>query len=237
MPGSTRPGRGSGISVPRITFFEWKEVKLGKRKIYTGDDAPETLSKEEHLRRLLGITKPLASSKQAPMPTLVYFHWPHEHPKHGELTTTLCERTLDNEHAARVGLLFHCVQVDMGASESDLAEMIGCTGKPGFALLDHDLDVVMTIRPHKSSSKLAKDLEKGVKRFRAYYKAIKALERKQKKDFEAAKKLAKKDDYTAALKLIDGIRYSKLRTTRLFDEAQSYGQLLAQKAERERDDG
>lgn len=240
MPGSptgspTTPGGRGGRSVgaaPRLTFFEWKEVVVTPMKVVTPEhgSTEEPMTAEKHLREVLGMDA--AKRKGDERPVLLYFHWPHEHARHGKLTTTLCEQTLDDEVAARWGLLFRLVQIDMGESDAEMAKELGCKGKPGFAALDDSMEVKATFRGVKSSAKVRKALEAALKKFPAYWKSVKKRITEQGKNLEEAKRLEKRDEFVKALKLVDEVRFSKLRVGPHFDKAQSYGQMLAQKAER-----
>ncbi|MDJ0974373.1 MAG: hypothetical protein QNJ98_07945 [Planctomycetota bacterium] len=221
--------------MPRLTHFEWTEVAIGKIQTITPTDgeAVEPLTPEAHISQILGIEA--AARRGDKRPTLVYFHWPHDHPKHGKLTTTLCTRILDDEMAARWGKLFRCVQIDMSRTESDLAERIGCKGKPGFAALDRDLKVRAAFVGPKSSSKLTKAIEKAFGKFKDQKKELKRELGEQAKLIKEARALEKAKRYDEAVTTIDKVRFGDVRVGPHWEKSVKYGQLLAQKAERAKD--
>jgi hypothetical protein len=224
--------------MPRLTFFKWDEVKLGKIQVVTpkeGEPDPGVITPELHIKKALGFNA--AARKNDERPVLVYFHYPHDDKAHGKLSTTICSRTLDDETAARWSLLFRCVQIDMGETETEYAELIGSTGKPGFVALDEDLKVVATLDPSKSASKLRKSLEKAFQKFPAARKELKQLLKEQGQWMDEAKRLEKAKEYEDALELVDKIRFGNVRVGSDWAKAYAYGMLLARKAEKaDRDD-
>ncbi len=243
MAGSpTTPGGSSGGGAtrsagpaPRLTFFKWTEATIGaftavtpkEGEVYTGPK-----NEIEHIQVALGIDK--AKAKGDARPTLVYFHWPHDDTPNGKLTTTICTRVLDDEQAARWSKLFRCVQIDMAETKAKYAEMIGAGKGPSFVAINHDLEVKARIDGHKSGAKLRKSLEKAFNAFPAYKKQIRRKMVEHKKMIAKAKRLEKKKEFDEALELIDEIRFGDIRVHSEFEKAFSYGQLLAQKAERHR---
>ena len=218
--------------MPRLTWFEWNEVRIGRIQAITGEDGKaEPVSDKDHLRSVLGFED--AKRRGDTRPVLVYFHWPHEHKVHGKLSTTVCSRTLDDEMAARWSKLFRCVQVDMGESLEKYTKMIGDKGEPHFVALNDELEVVAEVEVSKSGSKLRKALEAAHKQFPEAVKALKKAERDHKKAIADAKKLEKKKEYEEAVKIIDKVRFGNVRVTKSWEKAYSYGQVLAQKAEQE----
>ncbi len=232
MGGGGRGGRTAGPA-PRLTYFKWAEVRIGRIQAVTSKDgkSPKPISDKDHLKSVLEFDK--AKSRGDKRPVLVYFHWPHDHKVHGKLSTTVCARTLDDEQAARWSKLFRCVQVDMGDSLTKYTKMIGDKGSPHFVALDGELNIVGEIEVTKSGSKLRKALEKTLKKFPAAVKALKKAEVDHKKAIAEAKKLEKKKDYEEAVKVIDKVRFGDVRVTKSWEKAYSYGMALAQKAERE----
>lgn len=229
--GGGRGGRSVG-AMPRLTWFEWAEVRIGRIQAVTGEDGKaEVISDKDHLRSVLGYDE--AKRRGDTRPVLIYFHWPHEHKVHGKLTTTVCSRTLDDEQAARWSKLFRCVQVDMGESLEKYTKMIGDVGKPHFVALNDELEVVAELDATKSSSKLRKALEKAHGKFPAAVKALKKAERDHEKAIRQAKKLEKQKKYEEAVKVIDKVRFGDIRVTKSWEKAYKYGMTLAQKAERE----
>ena len=89
----------------------------------------------------------------------------------------------------------------------------------------------------KSGSKLRKALESTLKKFPAATKALKKAERDHKAAIAEAKKLEKKKKYEEAVEVIDKVRFGDVRVTKSWEKAYSYGQLLAQKAERAMEKG
>ena len=237
MGGGGRGGRSVG-AMPRLTYFKWAEVQIGRIQAVTpaeGEKAAEPISDKDHLRKILGFDQ--AKARGDKRPVLVYFHWPHDHKVHGKLSTTVCSRTLDDEMAARWSKLFRCVQVDMGNSLEKYTKLIGDTGSPHFVALNDDLEVVGEIEVTKSGSKLRKALESTLKKFPAATKALKKAERDHKAAIAEAKKLEKKKKYEEAVEVIDKVRFGDVRVTKSWEKAYSYGQLLAQKAERAMEKG
>lgn len=231
--GGGRGGR-SAPSMPRLTYFEWTEVRIARIQAVTpaeGEEAEEPISDKDHLRSVLGFDT--AKSRGDKRPVLVYFHWPHDHKVHGKLSTTVCGRTLDDEMAARWSQLFRCVQVDMGNSLEKYTKMIGDKGAPHFVALNDELEVIAEIEVTKSGSKLRKALEKAHKQFPAAVKALKQAEREHKRAMAEAKKLAKQDKYDEAVKVIDRVRFGKVRVTKTWEKAYAYGMTLARKAEQQ----
>lgn len=232
MGGGGRGGRSVG-AMPRLTYFQWSEVTIGRIQAVTpveGEEAAEPISDKDHLKTILGYDA--AKARGDTRPVLVYFHWPHDHKVHGKLSTTVCSRTLDDEMAARWSKLFRCVQVDMGTSLEKYTQMIGDKGSPHFVALDDDLEVVGEIEVTKSGSKLRKALESTLKKFPAAVKALKRAERDHKKAIAEAKKLEKQKQYEEAVRVIDKVRFGDVRVTKSWEKAYGYGMLLAQKAER-----
>ncbi|MDJ0521738.1 MAG: hypothetical protein QNJ90_06645 [Planctomycetota bacterium] len=232
-PSGGRGGRSVGAA-PRLTYFKWTEVAIGKIQAVTpkeGEAPRGPVTAEEHLRKLLGFEAAKLSGDKRPL--LVYFHYPHDHPKHGKLSTAVCSRTLDDEQAARWSKMFRCVQIDMGATETQYADMIGHKGMPLFVALDPDLKVVAEIPVTKSGAKLKKALEGAFKKFPKAVKQMKKDIAQHKKWMAQAKALEKKDEFDKAVELVDKIRFGDVRISPYFDKAQAYGQRLALKAERE----
>ena len=241
MGDPTRPGdstgRRIGASTARLTFFEWTDAHIDKIRVITpkeGEKDSGIITPTEHIQKALAYDK--AAAKNDDRPTLVYFHWPHEHKSHGDAITDLCTRVLDDERVARWGTLFRCVQLDMGLTEPAFAERIGVEKGPSFVVLDRELKIRARIPASKSPVKLRKALEAALKKFPVYRKVLDLELAKQEKSLAQAKKLEKAGKYDEALELVDEIRFGDLRIGDEFDKARSYGFLLAQKAERHADE-
>ena len=213
-----------------MTHFKWTEVRIGAIQALTGEGT-KPITPEEHIKKALGFDQ--AATRGDDRPTLVYFHWPHEHSVHGKLTTTICERTLNEEELARWGKLFRCVQIDMGDTEEEFAAMIGVGDGPSFVALDKDAKVVAQIKAEKSSTKLRKGLEKAFAKFPDYKKRVKREMANHRKWMAQAKKLEKKDEFEDALELIDKIRFGDIRIGSEYDKAVAYGMRLAKKIEQD----
>lgn len=230
--GGGRGGR-TGAAMPRLTYFSWTEATIGKIQAVTpaeGEKPRGPVTAEEHVRKALGFDTAKLSGDTRPV--LVYFHYPHDHAKHGKLSTTVCSRTLDDEHAARWSLMFRCVQIDMGTTVTKYADLVGHKGAPAFVALDPDLKVRAEIPVTKSGAKLKKALEAAFKKFPAATKKLKKQIAHHKKLLAKAKALEKKDEYDDAVDAVDEIRFGKVRVSPYFEKAVTYGQMLAQKAER-----
>jgi hypothetical protein len=237
MGGGGRGGR-TAPSMPRMTWFKWTEVGIGRIQAITpaeGEAAAKPLTDQDHLKKVLQYD--VAKARGDKRPVLVYFHWPHDHKVHGKLSTTVCSRTLDDEMAARWSQLFRCVQVDMGNTVEKYANLIGNTGQPLFVALDDDLKVVDSIPVTKSGSKLRKSLEGTFKKFPKAVKQLKKTSAEHRKLIAEAKKLEKQKRLEDAVAAINKVRFSKVRVTKEWTKARSYGMLLAQKAERAMEKG
>ncbi len=237
MGGGGRGGR-TGASMPRMTWFQWTEVSIGRIQAVTpaeGEQAAKPITDQDHLKKVLQYD--MAKARGDKRPVLVYFHWPHDHKVHGKLSTTVCSRTLDDELAARWSQLFRCVQVDMGTTLKKYADLIGNTGQPLFVALDDELKVVDSLPVTKSGSKLRKALEGTFKKFPAAVKQLKKTTAEQRKLIAEAKKLEKLKRLDDAVAAIDKVRFSKVRVTKEWAKAQAYGMMLAQKAERAMEKG
>ncbi|MDA1194680.1 MAG: hypothetical protein O2894_05805 [Planctomycetota bacterium] len=222
--------------MPRLTYFEWAEVRIGRIQAVTpveGEQAPEPITAEQHIKQALQFDR--AAARGDDRPVLVYFHWAHDDKVHGKLSTTVCERTLDDEMAARWSKLFRCVQVDMTETLPEYAERIGSKGEPLFVTLDSDLKVVAEIPVTKSGSKLRKAIEDAAKDFPAVVKRLKTVSAEHRELMAEAKKLEKEKDYEEAVKVIDKVRFGDVRVTSEWEKAYAYGMMLADKAERELD--
>lgn len=200
-----------------------------------GEVATGPTTEDEHIRKCLGFDE--AQQRNDLRPTLIYFHWPHDETPNGKLSTTICTRVLDDEQAARWGKLFRCVQVDMAETEPKYAEKIGAEEGPSFVALDADLTVRARIAGTKSGSKLRKALEEAYDAFPEYGKVIRGKMAEHRKMLAEAKRLERAKRLAEAVKLVDQIRFGDVRIHAEFEKALAYGQLLAQKLERETTDG
>jgi hypothetical protein len=224
--------------MPRLTWFHWLDAHIGPIRTVTprpGEDAPAPETDEQHIRHALGFADAVLRGDKRPV--LVYFHWPHDDPVHGKLVRTVCTHTLDDEQAARWSQLFRCVQIDMAETETKFAGKIGCKGEPAFVALDGKLEVVARIPVTKSGSKLRKALEGALHKFPEAARKLRKDAAAQRKLLAEAHKLDKAGRTEDALRKVDKIRFGKVRVTAEFDKAVSYGQLLAQKSERELEHG
>ncbi|MHC5009734.1 MAG: hypothetical protein ACYTG6_02160 [Planctomycetota bacterium] len=219
-----------------MTYFQWVEASIDALRAVTpaeGEDA-EPLTPERHVIQSLGIDR--ARARGDLRPTLVYFHWPHEDARNGKLSDTLCGRVLDEEHVARWGLLFRCVQVDMADSDERLVSILEAGRRPSFVVVNERAEVIVRIPPVTSSRKFQRALEKALRAFPdAWERLQKALEQ-QADDMAEARRLLRRDEKEAALELIDRVRFSDVRVGPLFEKARVEGMKLAQEIERELDD-
>ena len=217
-----------------MTYFTWIETKVGAQRVVTsGDDGTpaESLTPTEHVRRCLEI--PTAILMGDHRPTLVYFHWPHDATANGRLSDTLCDKTLVDETAARWGLLYRCVQIDMSDSDKRLLEILEAGDRPSFVIVDADAKVIAHIPPLESSARLAKALEEASAKIPEVAKLLKDTLARQAKAMADAKVLAKADKYVEALAKVDEVRYSEVRVGPLFDKAQQDGFDLADRIDRQ----
>jgi hypothetical protein len=228
-------GGGTGrrvTSAPlRTTWIGWFEAKVGPQRAITpadGASAPE-LTPLEHVKACLRMDEALAEGDKRP--TLVYFHWPHEHAQHGEATLQLCTRVFDEETTARWGTLFRCVQVDMAASDARLVELLGRVTRPSVLVLDAEAKEVARIEGVTTAGKMHKALKDAYQRFPEAWKRVQREIEDQRESLETARKLAKEDDLDGALVLVDRVRMSAVRVGEPFDQAQVLGRDLQLKKE------
>jgi hypothetical protein len=245
MPGAETPSNIGGDSVggggtgrrasggaQRMTWFEWYEAKVGPQRAVTPKDGEtlKELTPLEHVRACLRMDE--AETAADKRPTLVYFHFPHEHPVHGEATKNMCSKVLDDETAARWGHLFRCVQVDMAASDARLVQLLGADGKPGIVVLDEKTQVVARIPPLVSATKMHKALKEAIQKFPERWKGVQKDVADQTKTLAEAKRALKADDLTDALAHVDRIRTSDVRIGEAYEEALFLGFDLEQRIAR-----
>ncbi len=222
-------GRRVSVSTQRTTFIGWYEARVGPQRTVTPEDgeAVKELTPLEHVQACLRMDEALAEGDKRP--TLVYFHWPHEHAVHGEATTQLCSKVLDDEVTARWGTLFRCVQVDMAASDARLIELLGQVDRPSIFVLDAETKVVAKIQGLTSPTKMQKALREAYQRFPESWKRVQREIADQEKLLVEAKGLAKDDDYAGALTLVDKIRRSNVRVGEPYEESLFLGYDLQQR--------
>jgi hypothetical protein len=230
--GDTGQGRRAGGSAQRMTWVEWYEAKVGPQREVTPTDGEtvKELTPIEHVRACLLMDQAKYSFDKRP--TLVYFHYPHDHRVHGEATKDMCSKALDDETVARWGMLFRCVQVDMAASDVRLVQLLGAEGKPGVVVLDEQTQVVAHIPPQTNPKRLQKALKDAIQKFPEQWKSIQKEVADQTKLLADAKKAAKVDDLTGALALVNRIRVSNVRIGEAFEESLHLGVELEQKIAR-----
>jgi predicted RNase H-like HicB family nuclease len=240
MGGATSEGGGggrrvSGSSIARMTYFSWLETKVGTQHALTaGDDGKpvENVSTEEHIRRCLEIPDAILMGDLRP--TLVYFHWPHDQTANGKLSDTLCDKTLADEMAARWGMLFRCVQIDMATSDKRLLEILEAGDHPSFVVVDKDAKVIAHIPALPSATKFAKALEDAALKIDDVAKLVKESIAEQAKAMADAKLLLKADKLQEALDKVNVVRYAKVRVGPLFDKAQQDGEDINGRIDRAR---
>jgi Skp family chaperone for outer membrane proteins len=218
-----------------MTWFEWYEAKVDPQRAITPKEG-ETVKERtplEHVQACLRMDA--AKSAGDKRPTLVYFHFPHEHPVHGKATEDMCSKALDDETAARWGRLFRCVQVDMAASDARLVQLLGAERKPGIVVLDDETQVVARIPPLTSSSKLQKALQEAIRKFPERWKSIQKDVADQAKTLAEAKKAMKADDYKDAQALVEKVRQSQVRIGEAYEESLTMGRNLEERIARELD--
>jgi hypothetical protein len=190
-----------------------------------------TRTRDEHVRHCLRMDEAKAWGDQRP--TLVYFHWPHDDTPAGKMTEKMCGQILDDEQAARWGLLFRCVQVDMSRSDEGLAETLGAGNRPSIVILNEKAEVVKHIKAPRNSRALAKELESALKKMPETWGAIESKIDAQKEKMKQAEALLRKEEWKAALRLIDEVRRSDLRVDDVFDQAVTKGKLVEARIEQE----
>lgn len=218
-----------------MSYFSWLETKIGTQHVVTtGDDGKpvENVTPAEHVRRCLEIPDAILGGDLRP--TLVYFHWPHDDTANGKLSDVLCDKTLVDETAARWGMLFRCVQIDMATSDKRLLEVLEAGDKPSFVIVDKDAKVIAHIPALPSSQKFASALEQAVAKIPDVAKLVKDAIDAQAKAMAEVKVLVKADKYEDALSKLNEVRYSTVRVGPLFDKAQLDGEDVAARLERQR---
>jgi hypothetical protein len=225
----------SGGGGQRTTHFEWFEAKVDPQRAITPKDGEKVkeLTPLEHVRACVRMDEALEAGDKRP--TLVYFHFPHEHAVHGPTTLTMCSKVLDDETSARWGRLFRCVQVDMGASDARLVQLLGADGKPGMVVLDDQTQVVARIPALVSAAKMHKALKDAIQKFPERWKSIQKDVADHAKTLAEAKKAFKADDYADALALVDKIRQSDVRIGEAYEEALFFGYDVEQRLAREKE--
>lgn len=227
--------RVSGSGSQRMTWFEWYEAKVGPQRTITPKDGEtvKEMTPLEHVRACLRMDE--AQETGDKRPTLVYFHYPHEHPVFGKTTQEMCSKALDDETASRWGLLYRCVQVDMSASDARLVQLLGAEGKPGIVVLDEQTQVVARIPAGSSATKLQKALQEAIRKFPERWKSVQKDVADQTKTLAEAKKALKADDFNDALALVNPLRSAKVRIGETYDEALALGRDLEDRIARELD--
>ena len=237
--GRTAPKLGgsghTAKSAIRHTKFQWTLVAVTPPKTITGAGGERPLTPRQHLRRVLGYDD-AAEAKDTRL-VLLYFHWPHKDPTHGERTTDVCNRVLEHEQLARWSRLFRTVRVEMEKSHAKTAASLGAGDGPSFAVLDADLSVVAKIEAPKSSNKLMKRLRAILEARKGFDDMLAGRTAQQEQQLEAAKRLEKKERYESALwfveKIVDGDHRVDASYDRALElQARLERKLDAQKAEK-----
>jgi hypothetical protein len=206
-----------------MTEFRWYEAVLKPFAVVTprdGEEAPEPLTPRQQLAKRLGI--PDARQLGDQRPTLVYFHWPHDDERNGDLSEKLCRRVLDDEDVARWGLRFRCVQVDMSQADVDMARELGAGSRPSLVIVDDDPEVAVDLGTPKTARRLAKGLERALKKFPDRWTELKKDLKDADRRFEKASDLADDDETLKdALALLRSILASDARVSGTYDRALS----------------
>ncbi len=186
------------------------------------------------MRHCLGFD--VASQANDERSTLVYFHWPHEHPVHGKTVAALCGRVLDDEQSARWGRLFRCVQVDMSQSDARLVQILGDVDKPTFLVLAKDTSLVARIPAASVATpgKFVAALQAAHAKFPDEAKRIEKEVADQDRTLAKARAAAKADRLEDALSRYDEIRASIVRIGPNWDRAVQEAGDLEKRIERER---
>lgn len=218
----------------RLTQFEWYDARIKPQRVVTATDAaaPTEYTPLEYVRACTRFDE--AAEAGDKRPTLVYFHWPHEHPLHGETTKTLCTQALNDETAARWGMLFRCVQVDMAASDARLTALLGADGKPSLVVLDEQTQVVARLTDVATPGKMQKALKEALQKFPERWKQVQKEVAAQAKTLADAKRLAKGERTEDALGLLNLVRTSSVRVGEAFDDAVALAADLEQRLAREK---
>jgi hypothetical protein len=187
---------------------------------------------EEQLQRMVKV------SKWTPGLTLLYFHTPHEDLDKSKLvgaaaaTFRQC-KTFHDEQVARWLLLFHCVEVDMGASDAKTAERLGCKDGALFSIVDQDLNIVTTSKAIATTDSVALFLKKTLQSepCAKQWALVQAQIDEQKKAVEKARALMTKEKFKEALEQYRLVLDSKVRVGECWDEAAKEVAKAARKAE------
>ena len=220
--------------MPRLTHFEWFDARVKPQRVVTPADG-ETVKEYTPLEYVRACARmDDAATEGDKRPTLVYFHWPHEHPLYGDTTKTLCTKALDDETAARWGMLFRCVQVDMATSDAKLTTLLGADGKPSLVVLDEQTQVVARLTDVGTPAKMQKALKEALQKFPERWKQVQKEMTSQAKTLADAKRVAKGEHPEDALGLLNLVRTSNVRVGDAFDEAVRMGYDLEERVAREK---
>jgi len=235
-PSSSDAGKGSVTNQnadDHFAYVKWDEAAITQIQTVTPKDPNEKLeSPDDQLSRMLKL------SKWTPGLTLVYFHTPHEELDKTKLvgaaaaTFRQC-KTFHDEQVARWLLLYHCVEVDMGASDAKTAERVGCKDGALFAIVDQDLNVIATSKPIVTSEGVVSFLKKTIQSEACVkqWSYVQTQIDEQKKALEKARALMAKDKFKEALEQYRLVLDSKVRISDAWDEAAKEVGKAARKAE------
>ena len=235
-PSSSDASKGSVTNQnadDHFAYVRWDDAAITQIQTVTPKDPSEKLeSPDDQLGRMIKVTK------WSPGLTLIYFHTPHEELDKSKLvgaaaaTFRQC-KTFHDEQVARWLLLYHCVEVDMGASDAKTAERLGFSEGALFSIVDQDLKVVATSKSITTSEGVASFLKKTMQSepCAKHWATVQTQIDEQKKALEKARALMAKEKFKEALEQYRLVLDSKVRISDQWDEAAKEVAKAARKAE------
>ena len=213
--------------------MRWDEAAITAIQTLTPKEPGDKVeSADDQLRQMVKV------STWTPGLTLLYFHTPHEALEKSKLvgaaaaTLRQCG-TFHDEDVAKWLLLFHCVEVDMGASDAKTAERVGCKDGALFAIVDQDLNVIATSKPIVTSEGVVSFLKKTIQSEACakHWAVVQTQIDDQKKALEKARALMTKEKFKEALEQYRLVLDSKVRIADCWDDAAKEVMKAARKAE------
>jgi hypothetical protein len=202
------------------TYVHWDEAALPAMQVATPTSAGQKVeTPEEKLQALINV------SKWNPSLTLVYFHVPHEDLEKSKLvgpalaTVKQCKAFVD-DNVARWLSLYHPVEIDMGKSDLQTAERLGCKDGAMLAVVDQHLNVVATSKPLATSEAVVTFLKNTLRSeaCKSFWKPIEDTIAEQKATLEKARAFAKEGKWKEASEQYDLVLGSKVRIADFYDD-------------------
>lgn len=188
----------------------------------------KTETPEALLRRTIHV------SEWNPSLTLLYFHTPHDQTKKNELTGAALAtfkqcKTFHDEQVVRWLSLYHPVEVDMGTSDAKTAERLGFKDGAQFAVVDQDLNVIVTSKSLAESDNVSAFLKSTLKSDKCtkYWEPVQKQIDEQKAALAKARELVKQDKLADALEQYKLVVESHVLVADFWDDAaKEYAKVL-----------